>query len=1290
MNRRNKFLKRAVSIVLTLCMIISGFTVMDVQVQAAAPRYYTVEKYDAEGNGTILVPPTMTESWSGSYGTPFITSLLGSDQVKMSNDEITGFKDDSREDGWLDNGDLGEGSKWVISADGECYTDSASFWASRVTVLRIIYIPGSDLEKAGITSEGAGWGTVGNIKVSKDALIQTLSQYDANALGGNRRAAYDEAVAMLLNTTDATPETVAAAKEKMETATDGAVDITLPEEKMEIYGGQKVTVIPTLDPLGSTDVLTWESTDETVATVKDGVIKGIGAGTATITVTAENPEVKDSVEVTVRDVDSLYITNMGSTNQVEAISGELNLMAEVVPSGIENLDWEWSVEDETVAEVIPMEGNEYLASVKGKKEGKTSVIVKVGSKTSTFEVEVTAYQGPYVYFEYEDGRDPQILGEDNTITLTCLDEGKFVVGRSEGTTTWSGGSDFVSSIAGGDDLQYWSFINRETGKWNPWDTRTLNIIADSGGWSKSFQVTCVSSGITELKTCVGDQEVSLDQPYVTEGTTSGVEVTTYGRKTAEDEWQVIPAQALHYDTNDTTYNFRWVGNNLSIKTGGQAAMSVFMKDNWSVKQQFLAKCNYQPLSGFQITTPETFTITGETDFMTGYYYGLQLYSDNLKIDYTPSNATNKELIWEALTPDVAFYSSQHNSGIVPKRAGVAKFKVTSQDNPSLTQEVTVTFVYQVPLTDASLKQTSYEMNVGDTLALSLETTPSNATNSDFDWSYSENGIVSMNGKTIVAKKAGTVTVTGTPYDTSGGCKPITFTVTVKSETAETYDPMPTVKAGITHGLDYLERQSVTKYGDEWNIFTILRAGGTIQEADQSAYLDSVETSLKNGLNQPTDYVRVVLTLGVMGENPENFRGMNLLEKLYNWKDLDELTSNQISWTLIALDSKNYKTPAKAKWNRDSLIEMLLLFQDASGGFTLTDATDVDMTGMILQALAPYNNEKHPEVQEAFEKALTWLQEQMSLEAGFAANKSYNENSCTTAQILTALSVAGMDAADGKNGFTIGQKNMITNLWSYKAEEGFYWDPSVETKGNAMGTQQTTYAFEAYRRFVEKENALYDLTDVGGSADDNQEAEKEAAEKAALEKLKTEFRELVPSAAAKAVSYNCVELSWKSCIGAASYSIYRKVSGGNWQKLGETKELNFRDRNAVTGTRYYYAVQAVSTAWGETVYSQLSNSVTAKTVPAKAVISVKNKKGKKALITWKKVAGASGYIVYRASKKNGTYKAIKTIRSGKTVKYTDSKRKKGSTCYYKVRAYRKVNGKKVYSAYSSAKAVKIKK
>ena len=57
------------------------------------------------------------------------------------------------------------------------------------------------------------------------------------------------------------------------------------------------------------------------------------------------------------------------------------------------------------------------------------------------------------------------------------------------------------------------------------------------------------------------------------------------------------------------------------------------------------------------------------------------------------------------------------------------------------------------------------------------------------------------------------------------------------------------------------------------------------------------------------------------------------------------------------------------------------------------------------------------------------------------------------------------------------------------------------------------------------------------------------------------------------------------------------------------------------------------------------------------------------VSWKRVKNAKGYQIYRATKKNGKYKKIKTIKKPKTVSWTNKKLTTGKRYYYKVRAYK---------------------
>lgn len=175
--------------------------------------------------------------------------------------------------------------------------------------------------------------------------------------------------------------------------------------------------------------------------------------------------------------------------------------------------------------------------------------------------------------------------------------------------------------------------------------------------------------------------------------------------------------------------------------------------------------------------------------------------------------------------------------------------------------------------------------------------------------------------------------------------------------------------------------------------------------------------------------------------------------------------------------------------------------------------------------------------------------------------------------------------------------------------------------------------------------------------------------------------------AKSDGYNKVKVSWKKSTGANGYYLYRATSKSGTYKLIATMKsrtkTSYTDKTVKTGTQYYYKVKAYMTLRKKNIGGSDSTIAKAKPLLNKGS-GVKATKVTNATltVTWNKVAGASGYEIYTATKENGSYKQEAILASGKIVKKILGKLSKRHSYYIKVRAYRNVSGKKVYGAFSN--------
>lgn len=182
---------------------------------------------------------------------------------------------------------------------------------------------------------------------------------------------------------------------------------------------------------------------------------------------------------------------------------------------------------------------------------------------------------------------------------------------------------------------------------------------------------------------------------------------------------------------------------------------------------------------------------------------------------------------------------------------------------------------------------------------------------------------------------------------------------------------------------------------------------------------------------------------------------------------------------------------------------------------------------------------------------------------------------------------------------------------------------------------------------------------------------------------------------KMETYKSVRIMWNPIEGVASYEIYRSLKKGS--KYVFVKSVNGsctsyvdKTKNLITGKSYYYKIRAVGIDEGKTVYGEYSKpQKLLYSVPAPVLSSAKTIAGGNLKLSWKKVKGADGYVVYRGEKKNGKFKKIASIETSSVKTYTIPAKDCNGEYFYRVKAYKKSEtGKKILGDYSDAKSATV--
>lgn len=277
--------------------------------------------------------------------------------------------------------------------------------------------------------------------------------------------------------------------------------------------------------------------------------------------------------------------------------------------------------------------------------------------------------------------------------------------------------------------------------------------------------------------------------------------------------------------------------------------------------------------------------------------------------------------------------------------------------------------------------------------------------------------------------------------------------------------------------------------------------------DSSAYLAMLKNNVKKryateeklDLQKSTEWHRIALAVLSLGGDPTDFGqdnnndSINLIrDGTYDRGKTNSLGAQGINgyiWGLLTLDSMRYTIPQDASETRKDIITAILQNQLTNGSFTLDSTNaDVDISGMVLQALAPYYNDEEiytyksndgkvnkNTVRQAVDKALTWLSSVQNDDGDFCAWGEDNAES--TIQVMTALCSLGIDPVNDSR--FVKKGSVLDGVMKYRMKDGGFAHSLKKSSKNAnksdsIASQQALCGLCALYRYRTGLRSLYDF------------------------------------------------------------------------------------------------------------------------------------------------------------------------------------------------------------------------